>query len=175
MYKTNSTENNSQVFESKIKEKNIDTLVIYYETKEQLPTLDLPDKHLILICKDSKDIMDGDIQMNFFFKSMLFVNQDAYIDILKQKKSINIEEKSNFSKEVFSSTIRHMNANVLNCVEGACLAFELGLIKKEEQVFAMSGMGKYLDILILVEPAKLSKIQQAKVREVVCEPAIELI
>jgi len=173
MYKTYSTNNNSQIFESKIKEKNIDTVIIYYQNREQLPTLDLPDKDLILICKDSNDIMEGDIQMNFFFKSILFVNRDAYLDILKRKKIFHLDEHSSFSKNIMSYTVRHMNQNVLNCVEAACIAFELELIDKDKPVLAMGGLMQNLDTLIVVTPAKYSKIENAKVNEVICEPIIE--
>ncbi|NBK99948.1 MAG: hypothetical protein EOM50_18440 [Erysipelotrichia bacterium] len=59
MYKTHSTDNNSQIFESKIQAQKADTIIVFFSRKEQLPTLNLPDKHLILICSESKEIMGG--------------------------------------------------------------------------------------------------------------------
>ncbi len=170
MYKTKNTENNSQIFESKIQSKNIDTLIIYFSKKDQLPTLNLPDKNLILICNQSREFQEGDVQMNFFCKSISFVSQETFIDILNHKNKLNLDDKTSFTTEIFTSTIRHLNENVQNCIQGASIALELELIPKDKEVLVMSGTGRYLDTLLLVEPGSLTKIHLTKIKEVLCEP-----
>jgi len=170
MYKTHSDENNSQIFESKIQTKKVDNIIVFFHKRDQLPTLNLPDKHLILIYNESKDIMDGDIQMNFFCKSISFVSQDTWLDILNHKKKIIVDDKTSFSTEIFTSTIRHLSENMQDCIQAASISLELELIPKDKEVLVMSGTGRYLDTLVLIEPAPLSKIHLSKIKEVLCEP-----
>lgn len=174
MFKTHSDSDNSQAFEIKLNEYKCSTLIIFYEKQDQLPTLNIPNIELILISNDAKDLEEGDIQSNFFCKNVCFVSKDTFIDMLNQKKKIKIEDKKSFSIEIFTSTIKHLDKNIQNCLNGASIALELELIAPSKDVLVISGSGRYLDTLILLEPSPLQKMHLSKIREIICQPEITL-
>lgn len=175
MIKTHSTDNNSSSFEMKINEKKSDTLIIFFEKQEQLPTLNIPNMHLILICSKEINFAEGDIQSNFFCKQVSFVNKETYTDILKKQKKIVIEDHTSFSQEIFNSSIRHIEPNIQNCLSGAGIACELELIESGREVLVISGTGKYLDTLIRMEASPINKLHQAKIKEILCQPEVEIM
>jgi hypothetical protein len=168
MIKTQSDGNNSQNFEININEKRSNTLVIFFQKQQQLPTLNIPDMDLILISDTESELEEGDIQSNFFCKSVCYVSKATFSDIIchkKKMKHLNLQD--------FSAGLTEKQENIKACFLACAIAFELDLLPPKKDIMVISGTGRYLDTLLLLQPSGLSKLNSIKIIENLCLPETE--